>query len=278
MPQSGLTVPGVKITPYRFYMDDSGSRDPDRSRAKDAGHVDWFGMGGVIIRESDIPVIEERVGQFRTRWPNPDAPLHSWEIRHHKKGFLWLRDTSDAKRRRFMSELTDMICSFPIIVHATVVDRPGYNKRYLEAYGPRRWSLCRTAFKIAVERAAKFAASEAARLRVYVERSDKPCEQRLRGYFDSLRVEGTPFSAENSAKYSPMPREQLAHTLLEFGVKTKQSVPMQLADLALWPVCNGKYHPNNLALASLAKSGRLLDARCTSDNGLFGIKYSCFDA
>jgi hypothetical protein len=267
----------MKNPPYRFYMDDSGSRDPDRARIKDEGHVDWFGMGGVIVREADLPLIEARVQEFRDRWPNPEAPLHSWEIRNHKKGFVWLRDESRSKRTRFMGELTDLMCSLPLVVHATVVDRPGYNKRYLDQYGPRRWSLCRTAFKIAVERGAKFALSEGARLRVYVERSDKQTEKRLRDYYDSLRQDGTPFNPDNAAKYKPLSADDLKHTLMEFAVKTKKSTVMQLADLALWPVCDGKYHPDNLAFAALSKSGQLLDARCTEENGVLGIKYSCFD-
>jgi hypothetical protein len=157
------------------------------------------------------------------------------------------------------------------------VDRPGYNKKYLTEYGPRRWMLCRTAFKIAVERAAKFARSEGARLRVYVEQSDKPNEGRLKGYFDSLRQEGLPFKQETSAKYGPLSATELKETLLEFGVKDKTSITMQIADLALWPVCHGKYHPDNLSLVALSESGKLLDARCNVDNGLLGIKYSCFE-
>jgi hypothetical protein len=65
--------------------------------------------------------------------------------------------------------------------------------------------------------------------------------------------------------------------LLEFRVKAKDSIPMQIADLALWPVCKGKYQPDNLSLIALAHAGKLLDSRCTEDNGLHGIKYSCFD-
>jgi hypothetical protein len=239
--------------------------------------LDWFGLGGVIVREEDISIIDARVLEFRARWPHPSAPLHSSEIRSKKDGFDWLKWASSAKRNRFHSELTDLMCSLPIIVHATVVDRPGYNKKYLEEYGPRRWSLCRTAFKIAVERAAKFARAEGARLRVFVEQSDKPNEKRLKGYFNALRQDGAPFNQETSAKYGPLQATELKETLLEFGVKTKASITMQVADLALWPVCHGKYHPDNLSLIALSESGKLLDARCTDTNGLLGIKYSCFE-
>ncbi|ARU23837.1 hypothetical protein RSSE_c3456 [Ralstonia solanacearum] len=36
--------------------------------------------------------------------------------------------------QRFMEELTALILGLPIYVLACVVDRPGYNKRYLQAY------------------------------------------------------------------------------------------------------------------------------------------------
>lgn len=258
-------------------MDDSGSRDPDRDRAKDPTGLNWFGLGGIMVREDDMVALETRVAEFRSRWPYPDAPLHSSEIRSQKDGFSWLRKASSAKRQRFQAELSDLMCSLPIIVHASVVDRPGYNRKYLNEYGPRRWSLCRTAFKIAVERAAKFARLERARLRVYVEQSDKPNEARLKSYFDALRTEGLPFQHETSAKYAPLSTKDLHTTLMEFGVKTKASVAMQIADLALWPVCHGKYYPENRALLTLAANGKLLDAKCNEDNGLFGIKYSCFE-
>jgi hypothetical protein len=258
-------------------MDDSGSRDPDRDRTKDPNGLDWFGLGGVIVRETDMPLIEAQVLAFRSRWPHPEAPLHSSEIRSKRDGFGWLRKASSAKKSRFHDELTELMCTLPIIVHATVVDRPGYNKRYLTEYGPRRWMLCRTAFKIAVERAAKFARSEGARLRVYVEQSDKPNEERLKGYFEALRQEGLPFNQETSAKYGPLGAADLKKTLLEFGVRNKTSITMQIADLALWPVCHGKYHPSNLSLVALTTSGRLLDAHCNDQNGLLGIKYSCFE-
>ncbi|VWX62989.1 conserved hypothetical protein [Burkholderiales bacterium 8X] len=266
-----------KSPDYLFYIDDSGSRDPDRSRTTDTSLVDWFGMGGVLVREDQLEGLKQQILLFRSRWPHPDAPLHSSEIRTRKNRFAWLRNVSQSKHDRFMAELTELMCSLPIIVHAAVVDRPGYNRKYMKEYGPRRWSLCQTAFKIAVERAAKFALSENARLRVFVEQSDRPNERRLKSYFEELRSEGTGFKTDTSAKYAPLTVEQLSGTLVEFRTKTKQSLAMQIADLALWPVCKGRYFPDNLALVAMTRSGKLLDAKCLADNGLLGIKYSCFD-
>jgi len=73
-----------------------------------------------------------------------------------------------------------------------------------------------------------------------------------------------------------MPANQLRQTVYDFGVKTKESQLMQLADLVLWPICRGGYVPDDRVYGLLKSNGKLLDAHCTQANGLQGIKYSCF--
>jgi hypothetical protein len=261
-----------------FYVDDSGSRHPDRHPAADAAKHDWFALGGVLVSESDISAAEVAIDRFRERWPEMrDSPLHSVAIRARSGTFRWLANASAERKTRFMTELTELMTSLPVVVLACVVDRRGYNHRYKERYGRERWSLCRTAFTIAVERAAKFAESRGARLRVYVEHSDKKTERRLKRYYDEMRNSGSPFDPDTSAKYRPLAADKLAKSLLEFRVKTKTSRLMQIADLALWPACKGGYEPANRAYLALKEAGKLIDAYCTADNGVQGIKYSCFD-
>jgi hypothetical protein len=262
----------------RYYIDDSGSRRPDRDLRTDSARPDWFGLGGVIVNEADVPAIEARVRQFREKWPHPQAPLHSSEIRQMRDGFAWLKTVSRSRRDTFLGEIGELLCELPLVVHATVIDRPGYNRRYMELYEDGRWYLCKTAFNIAVERAAKYALHRQSRLRVYVERSSPQDEKRLKGYYEHLLVKGQPFDAESSAKYGPLGEVDFAATLLEFAVRTKRSTLMQLADICLWPVCKGRYDPSNIAFSQLVGRGKLLDALCTPENQLHGIKYSCFDA
>ena len=260
-----------------LYMDESGSRDPDRHPRQKADAPDWFGIGGVLVKAADKPCIEAAMGAFRLRWPQMDKhPLRSYDIRNKTGRFRWLSQLDETRLTAFYDDLSSMISSLPIVVTGCVVHRPGYNERYLEQYGPRRWKLCKTAFHIAVERAAKYALHHGARMRVYVERSDKVTEAQLKEYFDAMRTAGHPFNSETSAKYHPMPADQLRPTLFEFGVKTKESQLMQLADLVLWPICRGGYWPDDRAYGLLQSSGQLLDAHCSEANGLMGIKYSCF--
>jgi len=159
---------------------------------------------------------------------------------------------------------------------ACVIDRPGYNHRYAEQYAENRWKLCKTAFSIAVERAAKFCRHNGARLRIYVERSDPKTDALMESYYHQLRSDGLPFSAATSAMYHPLSPVEFRQTLFEFRTKNKTSALMQIADLALWPVCQGGYNASHRSYVALREHGKLLDAQCTPDNGLLGIKYSCF--
>lgn len=262
-----------------FYVDDSGSRDPDRKRdGKNRSDVDWFGLGGFLIHAENKVAAEEQIANFRSQWPElGDTPLHSYDIRNRTNSFRWLEPDAE-KRLRFYKGLSRLICGLPVVVHACVVDRPGYNRRYMQQYGPRRWRLCRTAFNIMVERAAKYAKLHDARLRVFVEQSDKRTEEQFKSYFNDARTAGLPFDPARSQKYTPLTADELRDTLFEFGVRTKASLLMQIADLVLWPVCVGGYFPDNPNLIELRLAGKLLDLHCTDRNGLHGIKYSCFDA
>lgn len=260
-----------------LYMDESGSRDPDRHPRQNVDLPDWFGIGGILVNAKDKSGIEASMDAFRVRWPQMgDNPLRSYDIRNKTKRFRWLSQLDEVTLKAFYDDLSQMISGLPIVATGCVVHRPGYNERYLEQYGPRRWKLCKTAFHIAVERAAKYAQYHGARMRVYVERSDKLTEQQLKGYFDEMRNVGQPFNSETSAKYQPMAADQLRPTLFEFGVRTKGSQLMQLADLVLWPICRGRYSPDDRAYCLLQSNGQLLDSHCSPANGLQGIKYSCF--
>lgn len=261
-----------------FYMDDSGSKDLDRRPKDDNDKTpDWFALGGILLKANDKEFIEESMLKFRERWPQLNgSPLRSYNIRNQSGNFRWLSELSSQDRNQFYTELGEMICGLPVIISACVIHRPGYNARYKEKYQGQRWQLSKSAFTISVERSAKWAISQNSRLRVFVERSDRKTESLLKSYYEEMRSEGLPFDAKNSAKYQPMAAAMLRETLFEFRVKTKESHLMQLADLALWPTCHGGYDTAHKPFQMLSQSGRLLDAHCTPENGLQGIKYFCF--
>lgn len=262
---------------FRYYMDDSGSPNPDHVAPPQNHSLDWFALGGILIEEARQKEAEEQIRVFREKWPQiSDAPLHSYEIRNRSGAFRWLKERSAWSR--FMRDLTKLMVDLPYHAIAAVVHRPGYNARYSVKYGRDRWMMCKTAFAISVERAAKFARHHNARLRVYVERSSPDREQLLRSYYEALKVDGLPFDERDSAKYHPLSASELRQTLFEFQLKPKQSALMQIADLALWPVCQGGYDATHRPYQVLCKAEKLLESVCPEGSGLFGTKYSCFDA
>lgn len=166
----------------------------------------------------------------------------------------------------------------PVTGIACVVDRPGYNARYQEKYLENRWMLCKTAFCVVVERAAKFARSEGAKLRVLPEKCNKSEDAALKSYYDEMRLKGLPFDSERSDKYGPMRQDELAETLYELRFKAKTSPLSQLADLFLWPICMGGYHAGNKPYRRLIDDGKLIECLLPPEShAKLGSKYSCFD-
>lgn len=260
-----------------LYLDDSGTRHPDRTGTLPAHGHDWFGIGGVMMREADEDAVRARHACFCQKW-NITTPLHSAEIRARSKNFKWIGSLPDEKQKEFMGDLGALATSLELTAIACVVDRPGYNHRYVAKYGRERWSLCRTAFMIVVERAAKFSRERGAPLRVYVERADKETDKRLKGYYDEMRSSGHPFNPGTSSKYAPLTPDEFKATLYDFKTKDKTSPPMQLADLCLWPVCIGGYDPTNIPYVAMKSAGMLIDSKMPPDSIPFrGIKYSCWD-
>lgn len=261
----------------RAYFDDSGTRHPDHVPPESSHNYDWFGIGGVLINERDVSAVEKRHDEFCAKW-NIQTPLHSHEIRHRTKTFRWLRQLSNEKSNEFLGDLAALASSPEFTAIACVIDRPGYNYRYKQMYGEQRWLLCKTAFAVAVERAAKFALKKECRLRVYVERSDKGTDRILSAYYKELRERGHPFNEGTASKYTPLAAAELQGTLYDFKTKDKTSRLMQLADICLWPMCIGGYDPENRAYVTLRDAGVLVDCKITPESvEAEGIKYSCWD-
>jgi hypothetical protein len=261
-----------------LYLDDSGTRHPDHAPGNLPAHGrDWFGLGGIMVTDEDEPTARQHHRDFCRRW-GIDYPLHSHEIRGQAKKFAWLRKLEAAERDRFLNDLEAMLTSLPVLGIACVIDRPGYRHRYDEKYGRQHWSLCKSAFSIVVERAAKHALSRRRKLRVWFERADKTTDKWMQGYFQSLRKEGQPFDKANMAKYDPLSDDDLRAALYDCKPKNKSSPMAQIADMYLWPLCIGGYDRDNRAYAALMNSGHVID-RHVSDDDLpsLGVKYYCWD-
>ena len=123
------------VAQYNFYMDDSGTRHPDHRSNHSAARFDWFGLGGVLVRDEDEERCRDMHAELCRRW-GVDYPLHSHEIRNAKNNFRWL-GTDLQTRGDFLSDLQSMLLAMPVIGVACVIDRPGYYNRYHERYGAK---------------------------------------------------------------------------------------------------------------------------------------------
>lgn len=261
-----------------FYLDNSGTRYPNKKRGKEAKHgYDWFALGGILVHAEEEASARELHRAFCTRW-KITYPLHSAEVRSENENFFWLRGLEECEHDKFLEELYQLMREAPVVGLACVVDRPGYNGRYSEKYQKSPWLLCKTAFSVAVERAAKYARSHNARLRVAPERTNGPEDAYLKSYYGSLKTDGMPFEASTSEKYRPLSPADFRETLYEFRPKFKSSPMAQMADLYLWPICMGGYHGSNRTYARLLEDGKLIECRLPEpDRPALATKYSCFD-
>jgi hypothetical protein len=260
-----------------LYLDDSGTRNPDRKLPQQFMFRDWFTLGGYVTKEEDEGTIETAHTTFCDQW-GITYPLHSYDIRSETKDFTWLSGLTDTEHRRFMRGLGNMLLGVPVVGHACIVDRPGYNKRYRDKYGRQTWMLCRTAFAVVVERAAKHAMKNGCKLRVYVEEGDKTADDMIRGYYNALRTEGMPFAGDAMAKYAPISSEKLAATLYDLKFKKKTSPLAQIADLYAYPMARGGYDPEYYPYTQLKQQKKIIDCLLTDEEiPHLGIKYSCFE-
>lgn len=261
---------------YCLYLDDTGTRNPNH-KPGNRQYRDWFALGGVLLKEEDEDIARRLHQQFCARW-NIDYPLHSSDIRLKVGRFSWLARLSAEDLGKFMEDLSALVVEVPGHGHACVVDRIGYDKRYREKYGRGTWNLCRTAFSVVCERAAKIARSEGRKLRVYPERGDKTADKFLKSYYEELRTKGMPFSDQTSSKYRPMSASELKDTLYELAFKSKSSPMAQLADLYAYPLARGRYQSDYRPFSHLVQNNKIIDCILTQDTvGALGIKYSCFD-
>ncbi|MEZ5813860.1 MAG: DUF3800 domain-containing protein [Alphaproteobacteria bacterium] len=261
---------------YVLYFDDTGSRDPDRVSDVRSDGMDCFGLGGVLVKEEDIPEVLAKHKAFCQRW-DIDYALHSSRIRGGQGKFGWLRKPENAGL--FMPDLDQFLLSLPVVVVACVVDRPGYVSRYKEQHGDGLWFMCRTAFCILAERSAKFADRHGRKLEIFYEQTGKKEDGDIVSYLRSLKREGCPFDGRNAGGYVPLTQEDYKRIILGEPRRKTKKVPMiQIADLMLYPVAKGGYAPDYPPYRRLRETGKLIDCLLPADDvSSCGIKYSCFE-
>jgi hypothetical protein len=263
---------------YILYIDDTGSRDPDRSALSSRMDLmDCFALGGFLLKDEDIPEFRAKHTVFCAQW-HIDYPLHSSSIRGGHRKFGWLRRNRETEEV-FLSSLEELLLSLPIVCIAAIIHRPGYLIRYRQTYRERLWFMCRTAFSILVERSAKYARDNGRKLEIVFEGTGKREDRDIKAYLKALKNQGSPFAQQNSEGYRPLTPEDYRKIILgEPHEQSKLSPMLQIADLVLYPIAKAGYEKSYRPYQRLREAGKLIDSYFEGEHVLRrGIKYSCFD-
>ena len=88
-----------------------------------------------------------------------------------------------------------------------------------------------------------------------------------------------PLDEGTSGHYNPLVAKDYRRIVLgEPQRRTKNSPPIQIADLILYPMAKGGYDPDYYPYRKLKEAGKLIDCVVPKEDiPLLGIKYSCFD-
>lgn len=262
--------------PFTFYMDETGNRHPDKKSDASRQGRDWFGLGGVLIRGEDNDAIRQAVADFSERW-DLTGPAHLTDMMSEKKQFAWLGRKTEVIRQQFWDDWHHVLSGANVIGLGCIVDRPGYLARgYLEK-GPDKWLLCRSAFDIVIDRAAKIARHEGRKLHVVFEQ-DPGINKTMTTYFNMLKQDGLAFDAGNSSKYSPLTQPEFAETLGRIDHKPKSHALLQMADSYIYAMARHGFDKKFGLYRHLRDHGRIADFALPQDClPHMGVKYYCFD-
>lgn len=262
--------------PFTLYIDETGNRHPDKKSDSSRNGRDWFGFGGYMLRGEDSDIARTLVDEFTKNW-KLQQPLHMTDMLSEKKGFAWLGRVDQNKRETFWNDWRTVLCGVPAIGIGCIIDRPGYVARgYLEKHKDK-WLLCRSAFDITVERAAKIARLEDRKLHIVFEQ-DPAVNEVVTNYFANLKANGLGFDGKNSEKYKPLSKDEFAETLGRIQHKPKSHPLLQVADSYIYAMARHGYDKKFWLHRSLRDRKRLADF-CLDNKYLpnLGIKYYCFD-
>jgi hypothetical protein len=200
-------------------------------------------------------------------------------MRSEKKKFAWIGRLKAEDRDRFWSSYRTFLANLPVAGTGCVIDRPGYVARgYGKRDGDAKWLLCRSAFDIVVERAAKLAKQQGRRLKIFYEMADPSTNEMIENYFYNIKENGLGFDATTSAKYLPLTAAEFQHLLLDIEGKDKSNRIMQIADSYVYAIARGSYDRKFDIYRRLAEAGRLVTSQVAPQfAAILGVKTYCFE-
>jgi len=260
-----------------FYMDETGNRHPDKKTDASRQGRDWFGFGGVIVNSEDADALKNSVKLFAIKW-RLRGPAHMTDMLAQAKVFSFLERLPQSQVDEFWDDWRKVLCNAQAVGLGCIIDRPGYVKRgYLEQFNKEsRWLLCRSAFDISVERAAKIARLDGRKLHVVFEH-DPAMNEKVKSYFRNLKENGLEFDTIRSSQYMPLTREQFLETLGRIDHKPKEHSVLQVADSYIYTMARYKYDKRFWLWRHLRDRRRIADFSVpTGMSPTLGVKYYCF--
>lgn len=258
-----------------LYLDETGARHPDKASGLPA-RSDWFAMGGVIIRQEDRDTARTMRNEIAAKW-GVTYPFHITDMINERGRFSWLGRKTQKERDLFWSEYREFLATVPVVGVGCVIDRAGYAARGYVKKHEDRWLLCRSAFDIVVERAAKYARSEGRTLSIIFE-SDAGMNSVIESYFHNLRENGLEFDKDKSGKYTPLSKVEFENTLTSIENRPKDNKILQIADSYIYAIARRGYDRRFDVYRRLVDDSRIIDCLLDKEDiPALGVKYYCFD-
>jgi Protein of unknown function (DUF3800) len=270
--------PNLPVKKFDLYIDESGSQKPSPE-----DKTPFFAMGGILLERENEVIIKNSVVAFKECWyPRLKildlcVPLHYTDIRSKKKNFRELENFSIEDLNNFYQSLNQMAINTPIVIHACVVSRSGYLKRFEPVHGEKTWEMMRSSFYILIERTAKYVKHQNGVMKVYFEEIGNKENKKIKEYYEEIKMKGIPFSASTSSQYNPLSAKDFSNILAGIEYKQKSHLILQLADFCLHPIADMKKHPTNRAYQAFKDGNIIVDSLVSQDLiSEMGIKYYCY--
>lgn len=263
---------------FYFYMDDSGTRSLNKNNFIRKDKMDYFALGGILVKEEDKEIVKNKYIEFCNKWDIKD-PLHSTKIRGEREEYGWLKQNK-TKRALFLNDLNSLLINIPVIGFAAVIDRKGYVDRYKQKYKEKLWPIDKTVYCILVERIIKYIKPLKGIIEIRFEETGKKEDRSILQYTEDLKKHGTPFDKTiSSKKYNRLKNIDFKSSVsMRIKRKKKTNLFVQIADLYLYPMAKSGYDSKYKAWVNLFKNKKVINALVSiKTRSKLGIKYSCFD-
>ena len=216
MSQTAILAP----EPYTVFLDESG----DHSLAKVDPQYPLFGLAGVLMETATHSLFSSTLSAWKVRFLGVDACLHMREITRNQGPFAVLTDAPT--RARFWNELQSEIDCHDYTLICSVIRKD----KHVLTYGPQAHNPYFLTLQFLVERFCHEMSDRNSRAGFVAESRGAQLDAALRLQYRALLANGTPYISGKDLRKRLNPD-------IQFQQKHPDAMGLQLADLAVGPVC-----------------------------------------